>query len=177
MSERFECAVASEARGEPIHATASQVKAWLLVEVQGSWGRDAVHDSELGPHAPKVWRQAMSSRGVRVITIRRDLDRSSKHTVDGVRVVHVVAGRPGTTVATAHRVVLDDLHHVVAATESIANGHGPDAGWAVDDERYVLVCTNGRHDACCATYGRPLVRDLRGRTVGSSRVGVLAHRR
>ena len=61
MSERFECAVASAARGEPIHATASQVKAWLLVEVQGSWGHDAVHDSELGPHAPKVWRQAMSS--------------------------------------------------------------------------------------------------------------------
>jgi hypothetical protein len=161
MSERFECSVASAARGEPIHATASQVKAWLLVEVQGSWGRDAIHDSELGPHAPKVWRQAMSSRGVRVITIRRDLDRSSKHTVEGVRVVHVVAGRPGTTVATAHRAVLDDLHHVVAATESIANGHGPDAGWAADDERYVLVCTNGRHDACCATYGRPLVRDLR----------------
>ena len=25
----------------------------------------------------------------------------------------------------------------------------------------MLVCTNGRHDPCCATFGRPLVRGLR----------------
>ena len=122
----------------------------------------------------------MSSGTCRVVTIRRDLDRSSAHTADEAsRVVHVVAGRPGTTVATAHRVVLDDLHHVVAATESIANGHGPDAGWALDDERYVLVCTNnGRHEHVLPrrTAARSSATSTTG-TLGSSRVGVLAHRR
>ena len=161
MSERFECSVASTARAEPVFATASQVRAWLLVEVHGSWGRDAVRDSELGPHAPAVWRRAMAARGVRVVAIRRDLDRSSLHSTPGVRLVHVVAGRPGTTVARSHRAVVDDLHHVVAATESIASGQGPGDGWEVDEDPYALVCTNGRHDACCATYGRPLVRHLR----------------
>ncbi len=158
---RFGCAIASRERGEPLFATASQVRAWLLVEVHGAWGRDAVTDSELGPHAPRVWRAAMKSRGIRVITIRRDLDHTFPHLTPGVRLVHVVPGRPGETPARAHRVIVDDLHHVVAATESIVTGHGPDGSWEVDEDPYVLVCTNGRHDACCATAGRPLVRHLR----------------
>jgi hypothetical protein len=159
--ERFECAIASAARDEPLWATASQVKAWLLVEVHGSWGRDAVVDSELGPHAPKVWRVAMRQLGIRVIAIRRDLDRRFPHETPGVRLVHVLAGRPGQQPPIARRLVVDDLHHVVAATESIVAGHGPDGSWSRDDDRYVLVCTNGRHDSCCAVQGRPVVRHLR----------------
>ena len=142
-------------------ATASQVRAWLLIEVHGSWGRDAVRDSELGPHAPAVWRQAMRARGVRVITIRRDLETHHHAQTSGIRLVHVVGGRPGATPAQARRMVVDDLHHVVTATESIATGSGFGPDWVDDDEPYVLVCTNGRHDACCATFGRPLARALR----------------
>jgi hypothetical protein len=149
--------VASIARGEPVEATASQVGRWLLVEVTGAWGRDVLRDSELAPHAPLVWRQAMKQRGIRVITIRRDLH----HHHRGVRLVHVEAPRPGEHPAIAHRTVVDDLHEVVAATAALADGRGTGPGWTPDADRYVLVCTNGRHDPCCATYGRPLVRALR----------------
>ena len=30
------------------------------------------------------------------------------------------------------------------------------------------MCTNGRHDACCATFGRPLTRVLRQRADGDN---------
>ena len=142
-------------------ATASQVAAWLLVEVEGVWGRDAVVQSELGPFAPPVWRQAMRRHGIRVVAIRRDLEHHADRERTGVRLVHVVAPRPGRTTGSAHRRVLTDLHEVVSATESLAKGGGVGAGWDVDPDRYVLVCTNGRHDACCATFGRPIVRWLR----------------
>ncbi len=157
---RFECSVASAQRGEPVEATASQVAQWLLVEVDGSWGRDAVRQSELGPHAPAVWRRAMRERGVRVVTIRRDVSHH-RHRQSGVRLVHIVAPRPGVTRGAAHRLVIPELHDVVAATAWIAAGHQLDERWEQDGDRYVLVCTNGRHDACCATYGRPVVRALR----------------
>jgi hypothetical protein len=130
--------------------------------VHGSWGRDAVVESELGPHAPPIWRNAMRARGVRVITIRRDLETHHGGPATGVRLVHVVAGRPGVTAATARRRIVDDLHQVVTATESLASGAGAGMGWEDDDAPYALVCTNGRHDPCCATFGRPLVRTLRG---------------
>jgi hypothetical protein len=147
-------------RAEPVSATASQVAAWLLVEVNGPWGRDAVSHSELSPHAPQIWREAMRRQGIRVIAIRRDLahHHAGRHPA---RLVHVVAPRPGEVDGAARRRTLTDLHEVVSATASLAAGHGHDAGWEPDDERYVLVCTNGRHDPCCATYGRPIARGLR----------------
>jgi hypothetical protein len=120
-----------------------------------------VGDSELGPHAPAVWREAMRARGIRVITIRRDLETHHHEQTSGVRLVHVVGGRPGTTPARARRMVVSDLHQVVTVTESIVTGSGYGREWMDDDEPYVLVCTNGRHDACCATFGRPLARALR----------------
>ena len=67
----------------------------------------------------------------------------------------------GGNAGSCHRRVIDDLHEVVHVTESLANGEGVDDEWAVDDGRYVLMCTNGRHDACCATFGRPVIRALR----------------
>jgi hypothetical protein len=156
---RFACSVASIARGEPVEATASQVRRWLLVEVTGPWGRDAITQSEMGPYAPEVWRRAMKLRGIRVIAIRRDLHHRSDG--EGVRLVYVEAPRPGESSATAQRIVVPALHDIVGATASLAGGHGVSVAWKPDGDRYVLVCTNGRHDACCATYGRPLVRDLR----------------
>ena len=43
-------------RNEPIFATASQVRRWLLVEVRGSWGRDPVTNTDLGRHVTDDWR-------------------------------------------------------------------------------------------------------------------------
>jgi hypothetical protein len=129
--------------------------------VHGSWGRDAIAESELGPHAPAVWREAMRARGVRVITIRRDLETHHHQPARGVRLVHVTAGRPGVTPARAQRMVVGDLHQIVPSTESLASDGVTGPGWEEDTEPYALVCTNGRHDACCATKGRPLVRALR----------------
>ena len=155
------CAEAARERDEPVSATASQVSAWLLVEVNGPWGRDAIVHSELGPHAPLVWRRAMKGQGIRLIAIRRDVARHEELDRDGFVLVHVDAPRPGVRDAVASRRKIADLHEVVSATASLAAGHGLAAGWERDDGRYALVCTNGRHDSCCATFGRPLVRALR----------------
>ena len=106
----------------------------------------------------------------------RDLDTHHGEPAAGVRLVHIVAGRPGATPARARRRVVDDLHRIVSATESIASGAGPGPAWENDDEPYVLVCTNGRHDACCATFGRPIVRALR-RSRWADRVWECSHMR
>lgn len=160
-SSRFICSLASRERDEPMFATASQVRRWLLVEVRGSWGRDAVADSELGHYAPAIWRRAMKAAGIRVIAIRRNLDDDTPASMVGVRLVYVETARPGAVEGVAHRIVVDELRHVVQATECLLVRGEPDERWEPDAERYLLVCTNGRHDTCCATEGRPLVRHLR----------------
>lgn len=161
MSTRFVCSVASRERDEPVWATASIVRRWLLVEVDGSWGSDAVADSELGPHAPAVWRRAMKQRGIRVVTIRRGVGADAPFAAPGMRLVYAVTGRPGRNEPAAYRRVVTDLGQVVRATESLLAEPEPDAQWEPDQTPYLLVCTNGRHDSCCASEGRPLVRHLR----------------
>lgn len=158
-TERYHCSDASIGRDEPVAATASQVSGWLLIEVDGAWGVDAVNDSELGPHLPRGWKAAMQRRGIRPVCVRRP-DRGDRH--DGrTTLFHVRAARPGTAPPQAWTRELPSLGLVAAATDDLGESDGPGAGWEPYDGRIVLVCTNGRHDQCCANRGRPVVRELR----------------
>jgi len=172
MSDRFVCSDASEVRHEGVVATASQVRAWLLVEVHGAWGEDALVDSSLGPHLPDDWKHDLKLRGIRPICIRpavRGPEPSSP------RLFFVVAARPGRTAGVIWTRTAPTLSAVRYLADGLQVGVDP-LGWERHRERLALVCTNGRHDQCCANRGRPVVRHLRAtpwaeRTWESSHVG------
>jgi hypothetical protein len=149
----FQCAVASTQRNEPIFATASQVRRWLLVEVRGSWGRDAIANTDLGRHVDDDWRDRLRTDAIRLVAIRRDLDKVAHHPLR----VFVVDSDAGTV----WRRDVAGLHSVMHATESLPTRVSTPPGWERHDDTVVLVCTNGKHDSCCATFGRPVVRALR----------------
>lgn len=157
MTDRFACSVASAERGEDVVATASQVRAWLLIEVHGAWGVDAIGDSHLGTHLPDGWKADLQRRGIRPICIRpahRDAEPET------AQVFFVVAARPGRTEGVVWTRTLPTLSSVRHVTGELRIGEEP-AGWERHHERLVLVCTNGKHDQCCANRGRPVVRHLR----------------
>jgi len=159
VTERFVCSAASAARGEGVLATASQVRGWLLVEVHGAWGRDAIHDSHLGAHLPEGWKADLQLRGIRAICIRPSLANRPEDT-ETARVFFVQGTRPGRTNGVVWTRTLPTLAAVRHVTDDLRLGADP-VGWERHDERVVLVCTNGKHDPCCATEGRPVVRHLR----------------
>lgn len=146
------CAVAAAERGEALFATASQVHRWLLIEVRGPWGRDVVDDTALAEHVPADWRSAMKAEGIRPIAIRRDL--ADRDPAGPVRAFYIEAGR-GADPGRMWTRELPGLEHVAAVTGDLPGD------WQRADQPIVLVCTNGRHDGCCATFGRPVVRELR----------------
>jgi hypothetical protein len=153
----FQCAVAARDRTEPMFATASNVRRWLLIEVRGAWGRDAIPGSELARTAPPGWARRMAAAGIRLIAVRRDLDRNS---TAPLQLFYAETGA-GASRGRCWRRHADSAPAVLAATDELpADGDG--RGWDEHGEAVVLVCTNGRHDPCCATFGRPLVRALRG---------------
>lgn len=134
------------------------VRAWLLIEVRGAWGARAVHDSELGQHVPPNWKDDVSRAGIRPICIRADHRRDAPD----IRLFHVTSTRPGAALSSpVHSTTVGSLADVHGATAGMTR-NGPPAGWAPFNDRLVLVCTNGKHDQCCANNGRPVVRALRG---------------
>jgi hypothetical protein len=145
--ERPFCADVSRADEEPLAATASQVDRWLLVEYRGLWAHDAVDGSTLSPDLKRAlvaWRN--SEPRSRVLFVRRT-DRRSR---DGLLAYRVTSREEGSW---ARRLELDRHDDLV----------GLDLDRAGDpvDHPLLLVCTHGKHDACCARHGRPLYEALR----------------
>lgn len=138
---------------EPIAATASYVDEWLLVEWPGAWGRHALTESGL-PDALAEPLAAFDRRPrTKAVLVRRgvreDPDRSTP-----------------ALVVRARSVVGDE--RMARGTLGGDDGLGldpestdPPPRGAAADQRFLAVCTNGRHDACCANEGRPLVRAMR----------------
>ena len=132
------CSGSSLAAGESLAGTATQGASWLLVEVRGAWGRDAIADSGL----PPVVCGAMGSFPGKVILMRRP-DRRR-----GVTVIRATAEEGG---GTAVRQELGSLEELPGADlEKGDPATGP----------IVLVCAHGRRDACCARLGPPLFEAL-----------------
>lgn len=156
MSADFQCAVAAVERGEPMFATGSQVANWLLVEVRGAWGDDAVHDSALGDQVPDDWKDQLKQRGIRVVCIRTHARRQ----VDGVRMFTCAARRSADGRDELWGREVESLAEVEAIAADLDPSE-PGSGWTRVDQPLYLVCTNGRHDQCCANLGRPLIRAIR----------------
>ncbi|WP_421118622.1 sucrase ferredoxin [Aquihabitans daechungensis] len=72
----------------------------------------------------------------------------------------MVAARPGRTEGEVWTRTVPSLGAVRHLSDDLRVGRTPD-GWQRHPGRLVLVCTNGKHDQCCANQGRPVVRHLR----------------
>jgi hypothetical protein len=142
-----------------MYATASIVRNWLLVEHPGAWGPVALTDSGLPAHLSDGLAAISSQVGIRVLLVRRPVrpDDSSRHCF----VAH--SGRHGRWIEER---VVDDLDELLEVDFSPMH-HGRRVGFGTlrPDPLY-LVCTNGRHDQCCANLGRPVARALHARRDG-----------
>src|SRR5690606_31342129 len=95
-------------------ATASRMRAWVLIEVRGAWGANAVHESALGAQVPPRWKDDLKSLGIRPVCIRAD----HRPRVGGVRLLACLTRRPGAPPAVLWRRDVDSLVDVVSAVDT-----------------------------------------------------------
>ena len=141
------CSDVSRDNDEPLHATASRIDDWFLIEYRGLWGRDAVATSGLTDQVKQYLREQLAAvpHG-RLLFVRRPTRRRAPGLL-----VYAAHSREGAE--TLRRFELDtyeDLREVDLRAD----------GTPVDHPLF-LVCTHGKHDPCCARYGRPLYEALR----------------
>jgi hypothetical protein len=151
---RPRCSEAARARGDQLAATASHVRNWLLIEQPGAWGIDALLQSSL----PSALARELHRRG-HELRIRVVLIRQSDRRPGGVNVFLAHTGGSRTEPLLLHGVLDDPAALLEFDLQPLTRGRP--IGFGRPEERPLyLVCTNGRHDVCCAERGRPIFRAL-----------------
>src|SRR5690606_1634514 len=115
---------------------------------------DALVRSALPAPVASHLRRLVQELPARVLLIRR---------TGGVVDVHgrrtVLVGHSTPLGGWLERLELEDIDQLpMVRLDGLADGDSV-GGERLDDPHY-LVCTNGRHDACCAEHGLPVARAL-----------------
>ena len=143
MTERRPfCADLARENGEPLGATASRIDHWFLIEYRGLWTHDAVAGSGLSDQVKDRLRAGPRSSNGRLLFVRRPDRRRAETLVASPR-----TRVQGTSDSGASIESHESLREVDLLDE--------DGGARVEHPLF-LICTHGKHDPCCARYGRPL---------------------
>ena len=147
MAERRPlCSEVSLENAEPLAATASRVDHWILVEYRGLWGHDALSGSGLSDQVKQRLAEQRDARpNTKLLFIRRT-DRRGRPTLA------VIWGSSPERGGALSRVEIEGYEGLLDLDLTV-----PDAVLA---HPLLLVCTHGKHDRCCARYGRPLYQAL-----------------
>lgn len=151
MTDRFSCTRA--AADEPCIGTASQVRRWILVEQPGPWGAQALRESRLDREVGARLLALGRAVGARVLLIRRH-GREAEPT-DG-RTALLASSEFDDSWLESFR-IKEPSDIFGFDWNRFARG-APMGG--VPERGAYLVCTNGKHDPCCAEFGRPLAAAL-----------------
>jgi hypothetical protein len=145
MAERRPfCSDLARENGEPLGATASRIDRWFLIEYRTLWTRDALAGSGLSDQVKSHLReQVRSVENGRLLFVRRP-DRRRAETF----LAFAADSRPGFGHVRRFQLESHDDLRRVDLTD-------PSAGAPLDHPLF-LVCTHGKHDPCCARFGRPL---------------------
>ena len=152
-AERYRCAVASLERAEPAAGSATHVRTWLLLEHSGPWGNDALLDARLPEGLGPQLKQLAKDHRAKVLLARRA--RASR---DPER-LNVFAAYSDPVRPRVEHGTVGDLREVLDLDLAGFRSGGP-SGLQPHDGVLFGVCTNGRHDACCAEFGRPVAMAL-----------------
>lgn len=155
------------------YGTAPVASFWIGIEQPGSWGRQALTQSDLDPEVGARLEAAVDAAGGKVVLIRRPGEKVAARS--GLRSV-VVSGSqlegPWLVVREVPEAELSGhLIELVAELERGGVEH-------LDLSQYqpapaaLLICTNGKRDACCAITARPLEDALLSQGADALPIGV-----
>lgn len=146
------CREDSLALNEPLLATASVVRRWILIERDGPWGANALHKNRFDDDARSNIQKLSQLTGARILLIRRHARRPQT----GVRVLCSYTSRTQKWLEEFRLDSIDDLFDLDLSPLRSGTSVG---GKRVNENRF-FVCTHGKHDPCCAKYGQPVAAAL-----------------
>jgi len=165
------CSLLSRQAGEPLIASATPTRFYLLLQYQGEWGNKALEESSLPEEVKeRLKRFAKANPEVKILLIRSGAERIATERPDrnpspkGAREdagIAFYAAAAEETGSRLYRFELGSYQEVLDLDlEGLLAGGGDYEAQRTDDQ-LALVCTNGRRDQCCARFGTPVYNYLR----------------
>ena len=156
------CSALSRELAESLVATAPVATAWIVIEVPGAWGRQALTECALPDDVGQVLLDRCRDPGTTPLLARRP-GPAGREPVSSYRVwlAHTTPG--ATRMWTAS--LTDPRHLLDLDPAALAAGNTPALG-EPSHEPVLFVCANSKRDACCAQWGRPIARALGESAVG-----------
>lgn len=142
------CADVSRGVNEPMHGTGLATKAWIAIEYSGEWRSHPDTDNDL-PAQVQGWLSEALPRfeDPRLLFIKQDRKRKTEDVLD---VFISLAGGPSPRMAHYEVEAHEDLLSI--DLDDLLSG-GPVAQLEQVSDPTLLICTNGKRDACCARDG------------------------
>ena len=144
------CAELSLAMGAPLHGTASEQEVWLLLSYSGEWRIRAAEDNDL-PVAVQAWlnEQLIAIPKSRLVLIKQD------------RPMPLLTFAIAVTRADDQRLYRFEFDSFEALQGLDVSGIVSGSAEApLSSSSFLLVCTNGKRDQCCARFGLPVYRAM-----------------
>jgi hypothetical protein len=141
------CSFTADERGDPLAGTAAHARGFLLIESPGAWGHNALRESRLDAGVAAALAERAAALSYRVLLIKKP-GRSLERTKRRWAFVDSTPGAETTTWGTygSDRELLESPFQQREARDGTP--------------AIYLVCTHGRHDACCALRGRAVAAVL-----------------
>lgn len=154
------CATSSRSLGESPAGSATPMRSWIMVEHQGAWPADVadrLFAAALPPAAQRLLHDLRMRTRLRPLLIRRPGVRVGAFS--GVRTVFVGGVASAADGRWLERLEITDVRELadldLTAIAEGRRGLGTPVAGPV-----LAVCTHGAKDMCCATYGRPVAREM-----------------
>jgi hypothetical protein len=151
MIERQFCAQLARDTADPFIGTATRADSWLLIEYTAVWERSEIESSHL-PSQVKGWIEESKHYATQTRFIKRPGRKS-----DTITVFFVVTLEQRQAIYRFQFTRYEDILTLdLAALRAGTQRYEP--------YRYqaplFLVCTHGKHDACCAKFGMPVYHEF-----------------
>lgn len=165
LTDRTYCSRVSYQADEPQLATASRGTVWLLLEHPGPWGLEPPGDTPLPERAKQYLSQLLRTQpSSRLLLIKQE-----PRAAASIAFFVVVACEDAPRIYSFALASYEELPYI----EVTALLKAPPAPDRARERKIFLVCTDGKHDICCAKFGLPIYRAVR--SLGGAAVWQTSH--
>lgn len=154
MKEGKFCAQISQERQDPFVGLAAHADLWLMVEYTGPWEYMSIYNNRLPEHVTE-WLTTIANNYLTLHTIVLFVRKDSRP-LDRVRCFVGVTREEREALYAFEFASYDEVPTL--DLEALRAGVPEYDRYRTSEPMY-LVCTNGKHDMCCARFGMPIHRE------------------